>query len=170
MKEVNRYRQTVIDVALSQLHETEPAEYWLDAFGALPPDYHKLAWCGVFALWCLRQANLTKRVWIRGKGFIWVDDNGKSSRVPYLPIIHSSRIGVGDVAYFDKPFQHYGIVEELGEDDPDHGEAFVKIIAGNTPDVDQSWVKRSKAQFYGINRLVEVASQLELPAGTAVLR
>jgi hypothetical protein len=104
-----------------------------------------------------------------GKGFIWVDDAGKVSRTPYLPIIHSTRINIGDIAYFDKPFQHYALVEELGEDDPDHGEAYVKVIAGNTPDVDQSWVKRSKAQFYGINRLVEAASQLTLPTGVAVI-
>lgn len=159
-------RQLVIDAAISQLHETEPRAFWLDAFGSLPPKYERLAWCGVFALWCLRQAKLTSRRWIQGRGFIWVDEHGKGARLPYLPVVHPSRIGIGDIAYFDKPHQHYALVECLDQPNDGRDLTWVKLIAGNTPDVDQSWVRRSKAQFYSIARLVETANQLQLPKVT----
>jgi hypothetical protein len=149
-------RNEVIEIARTQLHVLDPVDYWQDAAAVPPTNYHKYAWCGIFALWCLRQAGLTERKWIAGKGFIWLDDNGKSSKLPYLPIVHPSRCDVGDVVYFDKPFQHYALVEAIEKD-------WIHVIAGNTPDVDQSKIRATKGQYYSIHRLVERSSQQCLP-------
>jgi hypothetical protein len=52
----------------------------------------------VFALWCLRQAGLTDKTWVDGKGFA----------MGWLPVVQLPE--PGDIAYFNR-FQHYAIVE-----------------------------------------------------------
>jgi hypothetical protein len=117
-------RNRIVAQAASQLGSTDPSPYWLDAFGSVPS--LPLSWCGVFALWVLRMVGLTDRKWISGKGFLYVDDAGHSSSKPYLPIVKLP--AAGDIAYFDKPYQHYALVEEVNGDT-------VHLIAGNTPNV-----------------------------------
>jgi hypothetical protein len=138
-------RARVVALAASQVGVTDPRLYWLDAFGSWSEGLRKFAWCGVFALWCLRNAGLTSRHWISGLGFIWVDSAGKRSKSPYLPT--TSTPAAGDIAYFDKPYQHYAIVEEVDG-------TTIHLIAGNTPNVSRSTTTRSKAVFYSIAPLV----------------
>ena len=94
-------RELVLWFARSQLGSTDARPYWLDAWGHLPD--HALAWCGVFALWCLRQAQITDWTWVLGKGFAYKLGRAK---VPQP----------GDVAYFDKPYQHHALVVSIDND------------------------------------------------------
>lgn len=138
-------RNRIVAQALSQLGATDPSPYWLDAFGSVPSS--KLAWCGVFALWVLRMVALTSRKWVTGKGFLYVNDAGASTSKPYLPIVKVPAIG--DIAYFDKPYQHYALVEEVDGDT-------VHLIAGNTPNVgrQQTTISSGKAVFFSVAPLL----------------
>ncbi len=92
-------RAKVVEVAQSQLGERDPHKYYEDCapmyMGTKPNDK---SWCGVFALWCLRQVGLTDKMWVDGKGFA----SG------YLPITNSPE--PGDIAYFARN-SHYAIVK-----------------------------------------------------------
>ena len=98
-----------------------------------------LAWCGVFVLWVLRMVGLTTRKWVSGRGFIYIDAQGHSTAKPWLPIV--AMPAIGDIAYFDQPYQHYALVEEVEG-------ARVHLIAGNTPNVSRSVVPLAKATAY----------------------
>jgi hypothetical protein len=135
-------RLRVIEYASSQIGTTDPRPYWLDAYGFIPSPLGNYAWCGVFALWALRQARLTSRRWVAGLGFIYVDANGKASKTPWLRQLAPSEVpAMGDIAYYDQPFQHYALVEEVSGDR-------VHVIAGNTPNVSRSQPLLSKATSY----------------------
>jgi hypothetical protein len=138
-------RNRIVAQAASQIGSTDPSPYWLDAFGSVPSS--KLAWCGVFALWVLRMVGLTARKWVAGKGFIFVDDAGNAAAKPYLPIVKSP--AMGDIAYFDKPYQHYALVEEVDGDT-------VHLIAGNTPNVgrQKTTISSGKAVFFSVAPLL----------------
>jgi hypothetical protein len=125
------YRQRVVAMALREVGTYDPSKYWLDAYGYVPDS--KYSWCGVFALWVLRQVGLVDWKWRTGKGFIYEDG------IARLPITESP--DSGDVAYYDQPYQHYAIVERVIGDR-------VSIIAGNTPNVSTSQVQLSKATAY----------------------
>ncbi len=92
-------RAKVVEIAQAELGERKPQKYYEDCapmyVGTRPNDK---SWCGVFALWCLRQAGLTDKMWVDGKGFA----SG------YLPITNNPE--PGDLAYFAKN-QHYAIVK-----------------------------------------------------------
>jgi hypothetical protein len=90
-------------------------------------------------LWVLRSVLAVPWRWVVGKGFLWVDDDGHPLQVPRLPIV--KRPAIGDIAFFEKPYGHYALVEEVNGDT-------VHLIAGNTPDVDRSKVPISKATAY----------------------
>jgi hypothetical protein len=87
-------RLEVVALASSQTGVQDPDQYWrlvqprLVGSGA--------AWCGGFALWCLRRAGLTQGVWVIGLGFLY---RLPQTRKP-LP---------GDLAYFQH-LQHHAIV------------------------------------------------------------
>lgn len=139
-----RNRNLVVLTASMEVGETDPSKYWLDAYGAVPSS--KYAWCGVFALWVLRKAlNVTWR-WIAGIGFIYVDDSGKRSAIPRLPVVDTPE--PGDIAYYDQPYQHYAVVESVSG-------GVVTLIAGNTPHVSRYDEPLSKATaYYSIASLV----------------
>lgn len=143
-------RNRIVAQALSQLGSTDPSPYWLDAYGSVPSS--KLAWCGVFALWVLRMVGLTARKWIAGKGFLFVDDAGHTATKPYLPIVKVPAIG--DIAYFDKPFQHYALVEEVDGDT-------VHLVAGNTPNVgrQKTTLSSGRAVFFSVAPLLPSTSR-----------
>lgn len=135
------YRSLVVDTALREVGTYDPSRYWMDAYGYVPDA--KYAWCGVFALWVLRQVGLTDWKWKTGKGFIY--ENG----VARLPITKSPL--PGDIAYYDQPYQHYAIVERVIGDR-------VSLVAGNTPNVSTSQVATSKATaYYSIEPLLSAA-------------
>lgn len=132
------YRALVVDTALREVGTYDPSRYWMDAFGYIPDA--KYSWCGVFALWVLRQVDLVDWKWKTRKGFIYEDG------VARLPITKEPR--PGDIAYYDQPNQHYAIVERVIGDR-------VSIIAGNTPNVSTSQVPISKATaYYSIETLL----------------
>ena len=148
--EEHAMRNRIVAQAVSQIGVTDPSPYWLDAFGSVPSS--KLAWCGVFALWVLRMVGLTSRMWVTGKGFLYVDDAGHSTAKPYLPIVKTP--AMGDIAYFDKPFQHYAIVEEVDGDT-------VHLVAGNTPNVgrQKTTLSSGKAVFFSVAPLLPSTSR-----------
>lgn len=104
-------RAEVVRIAGSQLGVSDPSPYWADAFGT--GWTAKQSWCGVFALWALRQAGLTDAKWITGKGFIY--PIGLKPTMAPKP---------GDIAYFDEN-QHQAIVAAVNPDQT------VTLINGN---------------------------------------
>ncbi len=110
-------RSEVVRIARAELGPGDVEAYWRDAVSDTKwPG--GLAWCGIFALWCLHQAGLAKSVkWKLGYGFL---------EVQKLPKTHQPK--PGDMAYFDKPFQHHAIVES-------YEQGVLKTIDGNQPDV-----------------------------------
>jgi hypothetical protein len=95
---------------------------------------------------------LTARKWITGKGFLYVDSSGASTLRPYLPMVKTP--AMGDIAYFDKPFQHYALVEEVDGDT-------VHLIAGNTPNVgrQKTTISSGKAVFFSVAPLLPSTSR-----------
>lgn len=94
-------RAEVLSIAAGELGNKDPSAYWLDTYGHLPE--HAYQWCGVFALWCFRQASLTDWTWIAGRGFLLNHDPDNLH-----PTLQPEP---GDVAYFDKPFGHHALVQ-----------------------------------------------------------
>lgn len=110
-------RAEVVRIARAELGPGDVETYWRDAVqdSKWPGG---LAWCGIFCLWALHQAGLAKSVkWKLGYGFL---------EVQRLPKTHQPL--PGDVAYFDKPFQHHAIVES-------YEQGVLETIDGNQPDV-----------------------------------
>src|SRR4051812_15078628 len=100
-------RQIVLDKATSQIGNQLPDKYWADVLPSYRPGAQKgLAWCGAFALWCLRQAGVCTRMWRLGLGFLSVAPALKQTLDPQT----------GDVAYFDRPYQHHAIVDRVEGD------------------------------------------------------
>lgn len=94
-------RDKLLQVAYSELGTSDTHRYWQKVLGSYPGP--KLAWCGVFALWCLHQLELCDWSWIIGKGFLY--------RLP-----RTLTPKPGDVAYFDKPYQHHALVQRVEGD------------------------------------------------------
>lgn len=130
-------RARVVAIARTQLGATEPDQYWADVLGYVPAQ--SLAWCGAFALWVLRRALGVDWRWVAGRGFIYVDNAGLPLERPRLPITKTPK--PGDVAYYDKPYQHHALVESVAGDQ-------VSLIAGNTPNVSEYSEPLSKATAY----------------------
>lgn len=97
-KPLHPKRQAVIDIALSQVGKQDPDKYWsevcIDLVGS------GKAWCGGFALWCLRQAGVTNRYWLPRLGFVYQKPQLRATLNPET----------GDIAYIDQPYQHYALV------------------------------------------------------------
>lgn len=113
-------RSRVVEIALGELgpnrsaKDQDPQKYIRDAapiYIGQPPNAK--AWCGIFALWCLRQAGLTTKTWVDGRGFAY----------GYLPAV--SLPEPGDVMYFGGKLSHYAVVERY-----ENGRVYT--IEGNT--------------------------------------
>jgi len=110
-------RKAVIDAAIAELGQPNKGEYWESALlehAAHPQPALKLAWCGIFTLFCLHKAGLAMRThWVFGRGYLSgllrTTDNPKP----------------GDIGYRDQPFQHHFIVESVDD-------AMVHSIDGNS--------------------------------------
>ena len=99
-------RQAILDRATSKIGNPDPDIFWAEVLPGYRQGGQKgLAWCGAFALWSLRP--VTSRMWQLGRGFLMV--------APALPRIEVPLMG--DVAYFDRPFQHHAIVEAVNGED-----------------------------------------------------
>lgn len=101
-------RARVVAIALGELgpggmaKEQDPQKYIRDAapiYIGQPPNAK--AWCGIFWLWCLRQAGLTSKQWVDGRGFA----SG------YLPTVSIPE--PGDGMYFGTPLHHYAVVRRV---------------------------------------------------------
>lgn len=78
-------------------------------------------WCGAFAEWALRQADLPVHPWV-----IW---NGHEAGFIYPSHLRvTSTPEPGDVMYIDIPWRHHGIVEFVDAEG-------VHTIEGNTPGI-----------------------------------
>jgi hypothetical protein len=116
-------RARVVRIATEELNggteaEQDPQRYIRDAapqYIGQPPNAK--AWCGIFALWCLRQAGLTTKLWADGKGFAY----------GYLPIVRLPE--PGDIAYHGGALSHYCVVARV-ESVPG-SRAIVHTIDGN---------------------------------------
>lgn len=96
-------RLRIVAVAQAELGNHDPLKYWMACLEEPPTvPLHNVAWCGVFALWALKQAKLFPNVyWKFGKGFLW-----------QLPQIKEPQFG--DIAYFSR-FQHHAVVGGLDD-------------------------------------------------------
>ena len=131
-------RMRVIAIARTQVGQDDPSAYWLDVLGSVPQK--GIHWCGAFVLWTLRTVLAVDWKWVPGLGFIYCDSDGNRLAIPRLPVVASPR--VGDVAYYDKPFQHYALVESALVCER------VALIAGNMPEVRQYEQPLAKASAY----------------------
>jgi len=138
-------RARVVLRAMGEVGIQNPQKYIRDAapiYIGLPPNAK--AWCGIFALWCLRQEGLTDRLWRDGIGFV----------EGYLPRI--SLPEPGDIAYFTAG-QHYAIVQ-------DYTGGIVYTIDGNSMRAPAEGVTakhydyRDVAALYSIRNLVAAKS------------
>jgi hypothetical protein len=94
-------RAEVVSIARTEIGKRDAAKYWEGVLPSGPP-YPK-HWCGGFALWVLRTAGLAPDVpWGIGRGFCY-----------RLPITNHPQIG--DIAYFDQPYQHHAVVVEVSD-------------------------------------------------------
>lgn len=97
-------RQAVLDAAIAQLGKPNSPEFWTSALDK-PSGAQRLAWCGIFTLYCLHEAGLVRDThWIYGRGYL----SG------LLPRTLAPR--VGDIGYRDQPFQHHFIIEAVEGD------------------------------------------------------
>jgi hypothetical protein len=146
---MSNVREKIISIARSEIGPGRVDTYWRDVLvpGSGPP--FPKHWCGAFALWCLRRAGLAPDVrWRIGYGFLEVERLPKT-REPKP----------GDVAYFDKPFQHHALFEAQTAD------GFLLTIDGNQPDVRaQRRLYPSGAIFYSIEPLIARAELYTEPA------
>lgn len=100
-------------------------QYWRDVLPSTQTDaqvrvYAKTrAWCGGFALWCLRQEGLALAYdWIDGRGFV----GAAGLRLTNTP-------EPGDIGYLHVPWQHYCVVESY-----DASARRLVSVDGNQPD------------------------------------
>lgn len=100
-------RDAIVARAASQLGPQNPDKYWDVVCPELMGLPTKIAWCGGFSLWCLRETPDACE-WPGGKPWNWQIGKGFASRLPQtlkpLP---------GDIAYIEKPYQHHAIVERV---------------------------------------------------------
>jgi putative peptidoglycan binding protein len=80
----------------------EDAIQYLTTPGQLAPCPH---WCGIFALWAVKSANVPVGTWKIGSGI---------SSVSGFKQISKSNAQPGDVGYVHHPFQHHFIIKEVG--------------------------------------------------------
>ena len=134
-------RAQVAAAAASQVGKTDARPYIEDALGQSSSD--DFEWCGMFALWALHQAGLLPDVfWEIGTGFA----------SQHLRQIVSSKLGPGDVVYWDQPYQHHAVVEWV-----DHARGLMSTINGNGSGGAVTRVVRPIAGadgYYSISRLV----------------
>lgn len=135
-------RARVVAIALAELGEQNPDKYWSVVCPAFIGHAHDKAWCGGFALWCLRQAGLCDWDWINGKGFLY--------RLPSVSLPEP-----GDVAYFAKG-AHHAIVQSASS-------GLVYTIDGNSMLAPREGVTAKSRKivdvtcFYSIRDLVSAA-------------
>ena len=104
------YRGKVVSSAISQLGQSNLAEYWSSALGKPQSAPIKKAWCGIFVLSRLHDAGLALHVfWEMGMGFLTTPQ-----RKWLLP--QTDKPLPGDIGYRAVPFDHHFLVESVETD------------------------------------------------------
>jgi hypothetical protein len=108
-----------------------------------------VSWCGIFALWVLREAKITDLKWEWGFGFCH-----------RLPVTRTPKRG--DIAYIHRPAQHHAIVVDIQEGTAHNG-LDIETVDGN---VGGGRVQRKTRReevftsFYSISPLIELSRPL----------
>ncbi len=102
-------RDAIVAAATTQLGEQDPDKYWSLVCPALMGQPTRIAWCGGFALWCLRESGACE--WPGGDPWDWQIGKGFASRLS-----QTLRPLPGDIAYIEKPLQHHALVERADGD------------------------------------------------------
>lgn len=105
-------RARVVDIAKGEAGLARLNVYFADAAPQFVNDHPN--WCGIFALWCLRQVGLTKKQWVTGKGFLLT--------APAMPQTNDPQ--PGDIAYYER-YQHQAVVLS------NNGDGTVTLANGN---------------------------------------
>lgn len=98
-------REELIDLALADVGPYDPDRSWSLVCPELKGRPTTISWCGGWVLEKLHRAGLCSWPWVVGRGFLYGPEGLR------LPIVESPELG--DVAYFDKPLQHYAFVQRL---------------------------------------------------------
>jgi hypothetical protein len=104
---------------LNESAVNEEAIKYLSKPGELSPMPH---WCGIFALWAIKSANITTA----GKVGTWVVGQGISNVPGFRQVSQAYK---GDVGFVKVPHQHHFIIEDVIEEG---GIKKVKTIEGNS--------------------------------------
>lgn len=134
-RDANDYRADVVRAALSQLGQSNLSLY----FEGAAPQFlgSRPSWCGIFALWALREAGLTNWVWETGRGFLY--------RLP-----RTSEPQAGDIAYYTTN-QHQAVVLRNRGDTVDviNGNGLGGVVTLSSP------AKSKAAAYYSIQPLID---------------
>jgi len=131
-------RARIVEAARGEIGPGDIPRYWEAGGIAFTPDVAKRAWCGLFALWAIKQGGVAAGVkWEIGLGFVGPQG---------LPRTKTPK--PGDICYDDQPWQHYSIVESLTD-------GVLTTIDGNQPDVRRKVRPLpSDVVFYSIEKLL----------------
>jgi hypothetical protein len=138
---VDALRARVVKRARAEEGQARTNIYYADAAPQYVNEHPN--WCGIFALWCLRQEHLTDKVWKTGYGFLLTS--------PPLPQVSDPK--PGDIAYFTK-YQHQAVVLA------NNGDGTVTLANGNGIGGVVSIGTRpisDAAAYYSIQKLCEAA-------------
>jgi hypothetical protein len=75
-------------------------------------------WCGIFALWAIKESGIDVGVWRMGSGIASVQN--------VQQVRDLSRLQRGDIGYLDQPFNHHFLVQEV------HDGGTIDTIDGNS--------------------------------------
>jgi hypothetical protein len=150
-------RDAIVEAAVAEIgagNREKLLRYWESAMGqeVSYDSVHRLAWCGIFALYCLHAAGVAKDVfWKVGKGFLLQPPHPlKTTRTPQP----------GDIGYQNLPFQHHFLVENVNG-------VLIHTIDGNQPDIRRRTRSfGSELVFYSIEPLLALAAGLPSPSAT----
>ena len=139
-------RARVVAIAVGELDSDDWQHYQTEAAPVYPFGVRK-SWCGIFALWCLRQAGLTEWLWKDRDGFVFrLGWRVTSSPQP------------GDIGVKHEPYAHHWVVERV-----DFVAGIIHAIAGNGEGgevVRQQYSLGSREiDVYTIQRLVDAATE-----------
>ncbi len=137
---MNEFRSKLLEIASNEIGNRDPTPYWRDVLGEWTAKHHVgMQWCGAFCLWALRQADLCNWSWS-----IAQDKPGFLFRLP-----RTKTPEPGDVAYFDKPYQHHALVRSVDGDK-------LTVVQGN-PVVSEGTVSVAAKHpvFFSIQPLID---------------
>jgi len=142
-------RDRILEIAHAEIGPQSKGSLKVEAYwrAVLPPEWtdaqvHLYAktkeWCGCFALFCLKQAELAQDVfWHDGLGFL----GPAKLHVTKTP----SR---GDIGYRAQSFQHHFLYAY------EDGNGWIHGVGGNTPGVSEQRFRKDQVVFYSIEPLL----------------